>query len=333
MSLTRRNALGGGLGIAAASLVRPARAEVTSVKIGLQFGLVYLPVVVAHAEGFFTKRAEEAGVKGLAVDLIRFSGSTAMNEAMLSNSIQVGTIGTVGGLIIWEKTRGRQHIKSIANLSNTSYGLFTNRPGVKTLADFKPGDKIALPALNSPQAIMLRLVAEKQLGDRTKADPMIVNLPHPDATAALLAGQAIAGYFATPPFFQVVSKDPKITRLFTAQEMFGVTPSGATLATSQGFVEDNPKVAKAMFTAMDDAMKLITSDPKRAARIYLDSEKVQLAQGDVEAILTDGSLEYDVAPKGIGFWAKAMVAQGMLKKAPDRWQDTFFPYVGDRKGD
>ena len=332
MTLNRRHALGLGLA-AAAGFAAPARAEVAKVNIGLQFGLVYLPVVVAHAEGFFTKRAEEAGVKGFSTELTRFSGSTAMNEALLSNSIQLGTIGTVGALIIWEKTRGRQQIKSITNLANTTYALYTNKPGVKSLADFKPGEKIALPALNSPQAIMLRLAAEKQLGDRSKADPMIANLPHPDATAALLAGQAIAGYFATPPFSQVVAKDPKITRLFTAKEMFGVNPSGATLATSQGFVEDNPNVAKAMFTAMDDAMKLINSDPKRAAKIYLDSEKVQLAQGDVEAILTDGSLEYDVAPKGIGFWAKAMVSQGLLKKAPDRWQDAFFPYVGDRKGD
>jgi NitT/TauT family transport system substrate-binding protein len=330
--ITRRQALAGTATALALGGTLPARADVSSVKIGLQFGLVYLPVVVAHAEGFFARRAKEAGVD-LTVDLARFSGSTAMNEALLSNSIQLGTIGTVGALIIWEKTRGRQHIRSIANLSNTTYALFSNRPGVKSLADFKPGEKIALPALNSPQAIMLRLAAEKQLGDRTKADPMIVNLPHPDATAALLAGQAIAGYFATPPFLQVVAKDPKITRVFTSMEMFGVNPSGATLATSQGFVDDNPKVAKAMFDGIDDAMKLITTNPKRAAQVYLESEKVSLPAAEVEKILTDGSLDYDVAPKGIGFWAQAMTSQGVLKKPPATWQDAFFPYVGDRKGD
>jgi NitT/TauT family transport system substrate-binding protein len=331
--ITRRHALAAGLGVTAGGFARTARAEVTNVKIGLQFGLVYLPVVIAQSEGFFAKRAEEAGVKGLNVELARFSGSTAMNEALLSNSVQLGTLGTVGALIIWEKTRGRQHIKSIANLANTVYALYTNRPGVKSLADFKPGEKVALPALNSPQAILLRIAAEKQLGDRTKADPMIVNLPHPDATAALLAGQAIAGYFATPPFLQVVEKDPKITRVFTAHELVGVNPSGATLATSQGFVEDNPKVAQAMFSGIDDAMGLIKSDPKRAARIYLDSEKVSLAQGDVEKILTDGSLDYDVAPKGIGLWTKAMSSQGLLRRVPDKWQDVFFPFVGDRKGE
>ena len=71
----------------------PARAETNAVRIGLQYGLVYLPVMIAQSEGLFDKRAKAAGLDGLSVTLTRFSGSTAMNDALLSDSVELGTLG------------------------------------------------------------------------------------------------------------------------------------------------------------------------------------------------------------------------------------------------
>src|SRR5690349_11090496 len=88
-----------------ALLAAPAGAETKQVRIGLQFGLAYLPIVVADGEKLFQRRAAEMGVADLAVSLHRFSGSAAMNEALLSNSIDLGSLGTPGLLIAWEKTR------------------------------------------------------------------------------------------------------------------------------------------------------------------------------------------------------------------------------------
>lgn len=331
--ITRRLALAACLGLALFGGSPQARAEIGTLRIGLQFGLVYLPVVVAQSEGLIVKRAEAAGVPGLKIELARFSGSTAMNEAVLSNSIELGTLGTVGALIIWDRTRGRQHVKSIAGLSTINYALYTNKPNIKALADFTTNDKIAVTAGNSPQAILLRVAAEKSLGDKAKADPLMINLPHPDATAALLAGQAISGYFATPPFSQVLERNAKITKVLTSRDLLGMDPTATTIITSQAFVDDNPKVAKAILDGLEDAMTLINTDPKRAAAIYLQSEKVQLAPADVEKILTDGSMTFSTTPTGIMIWAKHMSGQGMLRKLPDGWKDAFFPMIGDRKGD
>jgi NitT/TauT family transport system substrate-binding protein len=302
----------------------PARAETNAVRIGLQYGLVYLPVMIAQSEGLFDKRAKAAGLDGLSVTLTRFSGSTAMNDALLSDSVDLGTLGSAGALIAWDKTRGRQQIKSLCALTSVVYTLFTGKPGVTALKDFAFGDKVAVPAFNSPQAILLRVAAARQLGDPAKADTLMVSLPHPDATAAMRAGQGIAGYFSTPPFTQVLRADPGLIGE-------GDT-TAATLNAKQGFVEANPKVAQAILAGMEDAVALIRSDPKRAAAIYLASEQVQIDQGQVEAILTDGSLVYDVAPKGMVNLAKAMAAQGFLRKVPGDWQEIFFPALKDRDG-
>ena len=67
----------------------PARAEVNEVRIGVQFGLIYLPVAVADAQGFFAEEAKKAGLPELKVSVQRFSGSPAITDAVLSGNIDV----------------------------------------------------------------------------------------------------------------------------------------------------------------------------------------------------------------------------------------------------
>ncbi len=134
-----------------------------------------------------------------------------MNEALLSKSVEAGTLGSAGALIAWDKTRGQQQIKTIGSLSSIVYVLFTNRENIKSFKDFTPNDKIAVPAFNSPQAILLRAMTAKE-GDKSRADKLMVSLPHPDASAAIMSGQAIGGYFATPPFTQMVEKGSESSR-------------------------------------------------------------------------------------------------------------------------
>src|SRR5437763_298576 len=54
----------------------PAAAETAKVRIASQFGLVYLPIIVAHEQGYFRKEAEALGIPDLEVTIHTFSGST-----------------------------------------------------------------------------------------------------------------------------------------------------------------------------------------------------------------------------------------------------------------
>jgi NitT/TauT family transport system substrate-binding protein len=314
---------------------RPASAETDELRIGLQYGFIYLPITVAVEEGFVDKRAREVGLGPMKVSLQRFSGSTAVNEALLSNSIDFGAYGLPGLLIAWEKTRGRLDIKGLIGLALTAYVLDTNKPGVETLADFAPGDRIAVPASNSPQAILLRMAAEKLYGPGQygKLDGMMVSLPHPEATTALLAGASIAGYFSTPPFSQLLAKNPKIRPVLTSREILGGHEgSGAALGGSAHFAGANPKATQALYLGMQDAMKLIAADPRRAAEIYLKSEPQKLSNEEIQAQLQDGTTVFQVEPAGVVTYADFMVKTGMLKAKPDSWKDVFLPNVYERGG-
>jgi ABC-type nitrate/sulfonate/bicarbonate transport system substrate-binding protein len=321
------------IAVASAALPGPAAAEIGEIRIGLQYGFIYLPITIADVDGLIDKRARELGLPGMKVTLNRFSGSAAVNEALVSGSIDFGAYGLPGLLIAWEKTRGKLAIKGLAGLALTAYVLDTNKPAIKSLADFAAQDKIALPASNSPQAILLQMAAEKTFGDYKRLDGNFVSLPHPDATTALLAGSAIAGYFATPPFSQILAKDSRIHPVLRSFDILGGKEgSGAGLGGSQRFVDANPKAAQALFLAIEDAMKLIATDPRRAADIYLKSEPQKLSNEEVQTLLQDRSTVYQVAPSGLMAYAEFMVKTGMLKTKPDSWRDVFFPYVYESGG-
>jgi NitT/TauT family transport system substrate-binding protein len=316
----------------AALCAAPARAEVNEVRIGVQFGLIYLPVVVADAQGFFAEEAKKAGLPDLKVTVQRFSGSPAITDAVLSGNVDVGAFGTPGLLIAWEKTKGHQDIEGLAALGANAFLLETNRPQIKSLADFGDGDQIAVPATTSPQAVVMRMAAEKTFGDYKRVDKLLVSMPHPDATAALLSGQIITGYVATAPFTAMLKKSDKVHIVTTSKEILGEEMTGVALGAGKKFVDANPTVARVIIAATEDGMKFLAKDPAAAADIYLKSEASKTPKSDIADLLTDGSIVFSVAPTGLMKLATFMAKTGELKAAPKSWQDVFFPLLGSRQG-
>jgi NitT/TauT family transport system substrate-binding protein len=310
----------------------PARAEVKEVRIGIQFGLIYLPIVVAESQGFFADEAKKAGLSDLKITVQRFSGSPAVTDAVLSDNVDVGAFGSPGLLIVWEKTKGHQEVAGLAALGANAFILETNKPQIKTLADFGDNDQIAVPATTSPQAVVMRMAAEKTFGDYRRLDKLLVSMPHPDATAALLSGQVIAGYVATAPFTAILKKSDKVHIVTTSKEILGEEMTGVALGAGKKFVDANPTVARVVIAATEDAMKFIAKDPAAAADIYLKSEASKTPKSDVVDLLTDGSIVFSVAPTGLMKLANFMAKTGELKTTPHSWQDVFFPLLGARQG-
>lgn len=323
---------------AAALLAAPAaRAEVKELKLGVQFGLIYLPITIAADQGMIAKRAKNEGVDGLKVTLNRFSGSTAINDAVISGNVDLGAYGLPGLLIVWDKTRAHQDVRGLAAIGRTAFVVVTNKPEIKTLKDFGPQDRIALPATNSPQAIILKMAAAQLYGpdQYTHFDTMMSPLPHPDAASALLSGgNTIAGYVSTPPFQQFVLRDKRIHAVARSRDFLGgQDATGVILGGAKKFSDENPKLAKALYLALGDAMTYIREHTAEAADIYIASEHSKLAKDDVKIMLTDGSTDYDVRPHGLKKFADFMVKVGMMKQAPQDWKDAFLPVAYEQGGD
>jgi NitT/TauT family transport system substrate-binding protein len=312
-----------------------ARAEVPEIRIGVQFGLAYLPVAVADDRGLFAAHAKQLGLGDLKVSVHRFSGSSEVHDALLSGQLDLGAYGMPALLVAWDKTKGQQNLHGVAALAAHPLILDTNNPGIKAFTDFTDQDRIAVPSVGSPQAILLRMAAEKfyGAGQFARIDKLLVSMPHSNATAALLAGGSISGYVAAPPFIALLARGEKIHAILTSKEILGGhDATGAALGAVGKFVDDNPKVTRAVVAALDEAMHFISKDPAAAADIYITSESAEIPKDEVVEMLKDGTMTYSIAPTGTLKFASFMAKTSELKSAPKSWYDVFFPVLGFRRG-
>ncbi|HEX2012564.1 MAG TPA: ABC transporter substrate-binding protein, partial [Roseateles sp.] len=218
------------LGLAALALSGAARAE-GQIRIAEQFGIVYLLLNIAQDQKLIEKQGKTQGLD-IKVENVKLSGGAAVNDALLSGSIDVAGAGVGPLLTLWDRTYGRQNVRGIASLGNFPYYLTSNNPAVKTIADFTDKDRIALPAVGvSVQSRVLQLASAKLWGDANynKLDKIQVAVPHPEATAAIIkGGTEITGHFGNPPFQeQELAGNPNAHIVLSSYEVLG-GPASAT---------------------------------------------------------------------------------------------------------
>src|SRR3954469_4810800 len=134
-----------GIACAGMAMAMPAHAE-GKIRIAEQFGVVYLLLNVAQDQKLVEKQGKKDGLD-IQVEWTKLSGGAAVNDALLSGSIDIAGAGVGPLLTIWDRTRGKQNVRGVASLGNYPYYLVSNNPNVKTIADFTDKDRIALPAV------------------------------------------------------------------------------------------------------------------------------------------------------------------------------------------
>ena len=161
---------------------------------------------------------------------------------------------------------------------------------------------------------------------------MMVQLPHPDATSALLAGGTISAYVAPHPYSDVMEADSKIHKLFNFSDYLGQHVTSGLLATTSKFIDERKDAALAIVAAIDEADGFIRDNPKEAAEIFLASEKSSLNAEQIQKMLESVKSEWGVQPKGVTNLADFMTEAGLLKSKLSKWQDAFFAPVSDGEG-
>jgi NitT/TauT family transport system substrate-binding protein len=144
----------------------PARAEADAVRLSHGLGVLYLPLIVMR-EGLLLERHLDAAGINAAVSWLTLDGGGQINDAMLAGALDIAGTSIPGFLMLWSKGRGtRSEVVGVAGLSSTAMMLNTNRPDIKTLADFKSGDKIAVPSVKvSLQAVVLQMAVAQAFGE------------------------------------------------------------------------------------------------------------------------------------------------------------------------
>lgn len=317
------------LGLASLVAAAPAYAE-GKLRVAQQFGITYLLLNVAQDQKLIEKHGQKLGVP-VSVEWVQLSGGNAVNDALLSGSIDVAGAGVGPLLTIWDRTAGRQNVKGVASLGNYPYYLVSTNPDVRTIADFSDKDRIALPAVTvSVQARFLQMAAAKRwgTGEYARLDRYTQTLPHPDAAAAVIAGRTeINGHFATPPFQeQELAGNPKAHIVLNSYDVLGGPSSGTVLYATEKYVKENPKTTRAFIDALAEAADIATKNPELAADAYLRVTKAKIDRAFLVKILKNPQFQYKVAPTNTYGLAQFLFQAGAIRKQPATWRDYFFDH-------
>src|SRR5215468_3337295 len=312
--------------------VAAAAAQVPEVRFARQFSMSYLQFNLMERQHLVEKHAKAAGIPEVKVVWATFNSPAAMNDALLSGSVDIVSGGVPGLLTIWARTAGTPiAVKGIAAFSSQPILLNTRNPNVKTIADFTDKDKIALPAVKvSVQAMMLQMAAAKQWGQANfaKLDPLTVGMSPPDSTIALLSESGeITSVFSVPPFQYQQLEKLGVHTVLNSTEVFGGPHTFTVAWTSSQFRDKNPALYKALIAAFQEATDMLNKDVKPAAQYWIDDVKSKLTVDKVAAIATGKDVRWTMAPESTVKYAEFMHAVGTIKVKPASWKDLFFPEI------
>ncbi|GFM67975.1 MULTISPECIES: ABC transporter substrate-binding protein [Pseudomonas syringae group] len=320
-------AIGLGAALMSGALIMPATAQAEGeIRIAEQFGIVYLLLNVVRDQNLIEKHGKEEGLE-IKVDWTQLSGGSAVNDALLSGSIDIAGAGVGPLLTIWDRTKDKQNVKAVASLGNFPYYLVSNNPKVKTIADFTEKDRIAVPAVSvSVQSRYLQYAAAKQWGDKEYArlDKYTVSLPHPDAAASLIAGGTeLTGHFSNPPFQEQELKNPGVHVVLNTYDLLGPNSPTVLFATEK-FRKENPKTYKAFIEALSEAEAFVRKDIGAAADTYIRVTKAKIDRAELLQIIDKPEFQFTITPKNTYPLAEFLYRVGAIKNKPESWKDYFF---------
>ncbi|EOU9611123.1 ABC transporter substrate-binding protein, partial [Cronobacter dublinensis] len=287
-----------------------------NISIAQQFGIGYLLLDVVRDQQLIEKEGKKEGVD-IKVEWRTLSGATAMNEALLSGALDVASAGVPPLLTLWDRTKGRQNVKAIAALGSMPNFLLSNNPAVKSISDLTDKDRIAVPAAGVGfQSRTLQIETARRFGnsDYKRFDTLSVSLPHPDASAALIAGKSeITAHFSSPPFQYQALEHSNVHKILSSYDVLGGKATFNVLYTTQKFHDENPKTYRAFYNALSEAAKIINADKNAAAETYIRVEKSRLPRPLVEKIVNDPDTEFTISPQRTFIYAEKLHELGVLK--------------------
>lgn len=329
-----------GLALLGMALVGQSNASAqtkSEISITRQPSILYFPTHIMEKLKLVEKHAALLGLGTITVKWTTFSNGGAQTDALLSGSVDISNTGLGNMLLLWDRTKGG--VKGIIATAALPQLLVTRNPNVKTIKDFGPSDKIAVPTIKvSTQATLLQMECAKEFGadQWSKLDGNTVQLGHPDAYAALSNPQhEVTSHFSAPLFqYYELNKIPGAHVVLSASDVIGGPLTQSHYFTTTRFADANPKIIEAVRAATLEAQDLIQKDTRQAVEIYKDVTGDKTSTDDIlEMLKQPGMMRFDAAPHGLMKTAAHMYKIGTLKTMPKAWTDTFLPIAHDLPGD
>ncbi len=319
------------MGCALLAATATAHAEVNTVRIARNFGTAYLQLMIMQNQSLIEKHAKAMGLGDVKVEWAQFAAGAHMNDALLAGKLDIASGGVPPFLTLWSRTQDNLNVKGITTLCSMPLYLVTRNPGIKSVRDYGPNDRISVAGAGSSiQTIVLQMAVAREfgIGAYAKLNPNMINLPHPDGLAALLAGdKQVESLLSAPPYQNQALERPGVRRVLSSYDVLG-GPATFDLAWTTGrFRDANPKTYRAVVAALEEATQIINKDKRAAAEVYKTMANDKSPVEDLYKLLAHPEMEFTTVPNSIMKYVDFMNQTGQIKVRAASWKDLFFPEV------
>jgi NitT/TauT family transport system substrate-binding protein len=177
----------------------------------------------------------------------------------------------------------------------------------------------------SVQSRFLQYAAAKQWGDKefNRLDKYTVAVPHPDATAALIAGGTeLTGHFSNPPF---QDRRWPTERARGAQHLRPARPELADGAVRHREIpQRQPENLQGLRRGAGRSRAVRPERQGAAADTYIRVTKAKIDRAELLKIIDNPQFEFSVTPKNTYPLAEFLYRVGAIKNKPESWKDYFF---------
>ena len=267
-------------------------ASAQEVRIARQFSMGYLQFNVMEHEKLLEKHAAALGLKDVKIAWSIFNGPDAMNNALISDSIDIVAGGTPGRV-------------AVPTVKVSLQAVLLQMAAAKMHGPANYGKYDALTVSMSPPDATIALMTGS-------AD--------------------ITCVFSVPPFQQQQLEKPGIRTILNSFEVMDGPSTFTVAWTSARFRDKNPVLYRALIAALKEATDSVDKDRKKAAGYWIEDVKSKLPLDKVTAVISGPQVRWTMTPENTMKFATFMASVGSLKEAPKSWKDMFFPEVHDLNG-
>jgi len=253
----------------AAVVAVPTLSAAATVKIALPVASIEsMPIYVAEDTGLFKKH-------GVDVDIVTSRGGGEAMKAYIAGEVQIVATGfpEVGLL----RKRGVDVKLFFQQTQRVTFSLLSRADeAIKSVADLK-GKTIAVTSPGSLTANITRYFV-KQAGLDPEHDVSLVSVGGGGEILGALKSKRADAAMLFEPFSSIAVKQNIASVILNVDEKLDAF-SSSPLSTSQAFIDQHPKEAKAVFDALSEALQYIQSD--RPGVVAIAKKRFHNADPDV----------------------------------------------------
>jgi ABC-type nitrate/sulfonate/bicarbonate transport system substrate-binding protein len=243
------------------------------------YGPLYLPLLVAHEAGYFTKR-------GLTVNLTQVS-ATASTQALISGQVDIYQ----GGAATIHANIGGQDLIYIGAAVDRSTLILFGQKGI-TGFDSLRGKSIATTSVGAFGEIAVKKTAKERGWDIARDLKLLYHRGPPEALTTFLGGNA-DGLIVTPPQSDLARSKGFPVLIDYYERKLKIVGPGSGVARS--FMQKNPNTLKIFLMGYLDGVKRSIDDPVFAKKINAQYTKI-----------SDTKVLEDTYKEGLKVWNKDM---------------------------